>query len=441
MTGLTGVAPGTAVRARPRKAERARDGVGLITAYLCLLIAVPSRLVFKPLGAGGTPAALVALFGLVAWIGAWMVPSRGVPHARHQPVRWGLAMFSIAVLASYLAGVTQFLPAGELRSADRGLIALAAWSGIVLMVADGIDSRERLELVLRRFVIAAAILAAIGILQFLTGFDITKLLKIPGLSENQPLALINQRSSFRRVAGTASHPIEFGVVLAMALPVALHCAFTAVQGRLWRWVAVALIGAAIPMSLSRSAILGLLAAALVLLPTWSPRRLAGAALLLPVFAVAMKGVAPGLLGTIKSLFTGLQSDPSFQGRTEDYAVVGKFISQAPVFGRGFGTFNPGDYVLLDNQYLGTLIETGMVGLITLLLLFLIGIFTARGARRRSNDPDFRDLGQSLAASVMVAMVSFVTFDAFAFPMATGTTFLVIGLAGAAWRVAVEAEDD
>src|SRR4029450_3989372 len=214
---------------------------------------------------------------------------------------------------------------------------------------------------------------------------------------------------------------------------------TAVRGRVWRWIPVLLIVVGIPMSLSRSAILGLLAAALVLLPTWSPRRLTGAALLLPVFAVAMKGVAPGLLGTIKSLFTGLQSDPSFQGRTEDYAVVGKFISQAPVFGRGFGTFNPRDYVLLDNQYLGTLIETGAVGLTALLLLFLIGIFAARGARQRSNDPDYRDLGQTLAASVMVAMVSFVTFDAFAYAMATGTTFFVIGCAGAAWRIAAEAE--
>jgi O-antigen ligase len=437
VTDLASVAP--AAPALAARVDRRRDTLGLITVFLCLLVAVPSRLVFKPLGAGGTPAALVALFGLVAWVGAWMVPSRGVGHARHQPLRWGLTMFVIAILASYLAGVTRFLPAGELRSADRGMIALAAWCGIVLMLADGIDDRARLELVLRRFVVAATVLAAVGILQFLTGFDLSKVLKIPGLTENEPLALINERASYRRVAGTAAHPIEYGVVLAMSLPIALHVAFTAIQGRLWRWVSVVLIATAIPMSVSRSAILGLLAGALVLLPTWPPKRLFGAALLAPVFAVAMKGVAPGLLGTLKSLFTGIQSDPSFQGRTEDYAVVGKFIAQAPVFGRGFGTFNPADYVLLDNQYLGMLIETGGVGLAALLLLFLIGIFTARGARWRSNDPDFRDLSQSLAATVMIAMVSFVTFDAFAFPMATGTTFFMLGCAGAAWRVAAEAE--
>jgi polysaccharide biosynthesis protein PslJ len=425
--------------AAARTARRQHDTLGLLTCFLLLLVLVPSRLVFKPLGASGTPAAMLALFGLMSWACAWLVPSL-TPGRWQQPVRWAIGLFGLAVLASYLPAVTTYLAGGGIRSADRGLITVAVFAGIALMVADGIHTRKRLDTLMKRLTLAGAILAGIGIMQFLTGIDPTDYIRIPGLSANEAIISINARAGFRRVAGTAVHPIEFGVVLAMILPIALYVAFSAPKRTgFWRWTAVALIGMAIPMSLSRSAFLGLFTAAMVILPTWSGRRLFTAALLLPVFAVAMRSVASGLLGTIKSLFTGLAGDPSFQGRTEDYAVVGQFIGEAPLFGRGFGTFDPVEFVLLDNQYLGTLIETGAFGLLMLIVLFLIGIFTARGARRRSVDERERELAQSIAASIAVAMVSFLTFDAFAFPMASEMTFFMLGCAGAAWRIAVTRE--
>jgi len=240
------------------------------------------------------------------------------------------------------------------------------------------------------------------------------------------------------VAGTAVHPIEFGVVLAMIFPLALWRAFNTARGAgLWPWASVGLLAVAIPMSLSRSAFLGLFAVAVVLLPTWPGTRVLGAVLVAPVFTVAMQAVAHGLLGTIKSLFVGLTSDPSFQGRTDDYKVVGRFIGQSPLFGRGFGTFDPAKYVLLDNQYLGITIELGYFGLAALLGLFVVGIAAARSARRRgpAGDERWRELCQCLAASVTVCLISFVTFDALAFPMCAAMTFLVLGCAGAAWRIA------
>ena len=39
------------------------------------------------------------------------------------------------------------------------------------------------------------------------------------------------------------------------------------------------------------------------------------------------------------------------------------------------------------------------------------------------------------AFVLAFLISFVTFDAFAFPMCAAMTFLVLGCAGAAWRIA------
>jgi O-antigen ligase len=188
------------------------------------------------------------------------------------------------------------------------------------------------------------------------------------------------------------------------------------------------------MSLSRSAMLALAVSVPLLLLTWPPSRRLGTFLVLAVGLVGMRFAVPGLLGTIKSLFVHIRSDPSFQGRTDDYAVVGRFIARSPVFGRGFGTFDPNRYVLLDNQYLGTLIETGVVGVLALFLLFSAGVACALAAARRAVDPDGRDLAHALTASIVATVASFATYDALAFPMATMVTFLILGCSGALWRL-------
>jgi O-antigen ligase len=115
-----------------------------------------------------------------------------------------------------------------------------------------------------------------------------------------------------------------------------------------------------------------------------------------------------------------------------------FVEQAPISGRGFGTFLP-SYHILDNQYLMTAIEAGLLGVTALVLLLLTGVFTARGVRRRIKDPDARDLAQCLAASAAVAVCTFATYDELSFPMSTGLTFLVLGAIGALWRMYVSTD--
>jgi O-antigen ligase len=374
------------------------------------------------------------------WANARLVPGLRVPRG-FQPIRLGMAAFAVSLFASYAAAFTRGTLIGvESRGADRGMLKLVAWSGMALLAADGIASRERLERLLRRVVVAGVLLSGLGILQFTTGFDVRPWSNIPGLSVDTGYDLISHRSTFRRVAGTAVHPIEFGVVLALILPIALHYAFNPRPGtKLYRWIAVAAILVGIPMSLSRSGILGLFAAFLVLFPAWPSARRLQVLIVAPVFAVAMRLAIPGLLGTITSLFTSLTSDGSYQGRTVDYAAVAPLIKERPWLGRGFGTYIPQIYRFVDNQYLMSVVETGFIGLGLLLLLLLVGIGTARGARRRSAEPVTRDLAQSLAASVMVALVSFITFDALSFPMVSALTFLILGCAGALWRFSVQEE--
>ncbi len=188
------------------------------------------------------------------------------------------------------------------------------------------------------------------------------------------------------------------------------------------------------MTVARSAVLGGFVVLVMLFPSWTSTQRLKALVVIPIFLFAMRLLIPGLLGTLRSMFLNASTDNSVKGRTEDYAAVSHFVSQRPIFGRGYGTFLPQLYRVLDNQYLGTIVEAGFVGLATLLLLMCVGVFTARGARMRAADAGTRGLAQSLAASLGAALVCFVTFDAFSFPMVTGVFFLLLGCSGAIWRL-------
>ncbi len=428
-------APGTR-----RRTGRSVDAVSVLTVYLVLLVGIPAVFVVGPLGAAGRPAGLFAMtFGLV-WVLGRIVPGSGLAGG-HQPVRVVAIGFLLAVFASYLVVTTSPFRAGDLSAADRGVLQALGLVGVTLFAADAMVDRERIVVLLRRVVTGAEVMAVVGIAQFLAGFDVFRYVRFPGLRPNGTYVAFYHDSGFRRVSSTAGHPIEFGAVMAMILPLALHFAFfSEPEHRRRRWVGVGLIALAIPMSLSRSAVLGTTAALVILLVSWTPEQRKRVLTALPFFAVGVRVAIPGLLGTIVSAFQHIGGDPSFQGRNERRAMVGQFIAGHPYFGRGFGTFDPVKYVLLDNAYVGTTVELGYVGLVVLLSFFAVGFFCARGVRRRARDARERDLAGALAASIVVPAVEFVTFDAFAYAIITGMVFLLVGCAGALWRISRATDD-
>jgi O-antigen ligase len=171
----------------------------------------------------------------------------------------------------------------------------------------------------------------------------------------------------------------------------------------------------------------------VLFPTWPGKRRLQALGAIAVFTVVMRLFIPGLVGTLFSLFDNLSGDPSIQHRTQDYARADVQIAMHPVLGRGFGTYLPQKYGPLDNQYLGTLVETGIIGLAALIFILLAGVYAALRIRMTAKDPVIRDLGQTLIASLSVIIVADATYDAFGFIMATGMCFMLVGICGALWR--------
>lgn len=434
----TVVAPPREIEHQLREPARIRvraDGATLACIFACVLLVLPGKLALRGLPISLTPAEALGLFVGLWWLCTHFTTTLGVAKGRNV-VRTVLLLNATGLLATYAYATAGHIPPDELSILDHAMVLAFAYIGVGLLMCDGVRTRDRLDVVLRTVVVAASIVAVVGALQFLFDFDITEWLALPGLRTAADDVSVWERSSFRRVSATTTNPIEFGVVCAMTLPLAAHYGFRAhAAGRStygW-WLCGLLIGSGLMFSVSRSAMLGLAGVALVLLIGWTGRRRLHALWVVALFAVAIKFTAPGLLGTFYSLFANAGSDDSVKWRTMDYAAAGAEISQHPWLGRGLGTWYAPKYLVFDNQYLLSLVQTGIIGLVLFVAVFLGAIYAALRSRWLSDDPHARDLGLTLAACLVVPLIGAATFDLLSFHAITGLSFLIVGAAGALLR--------
>lgn len=418
----------------PTAARSGWDAVTVLTVGMVLNCALPSYLSVSALGPLGRPG-VVWFLGAVLWW-EWSQLQRSFPLGiQPQPARRWLFIFLGVMLASYALNNFAGLPADEARAADSGLLKGLSWIGMFLIANDGITDRQRLLVLLRRMATIGALMSALGLLQFFTGESFISSLYIPGFTVGADFDNIQSRDGFLRAAGTASHPLEYGVVLCMSLPIAVTLAINEVKGRaIFRWLSVGVVLGASALSVSRSALIGVATALVVLLPSWSRAARLRAVIVLAVGILAVYLFVPGMVGTVRGLFSGLSEDSSTQSRTNSYAVAFDMASRNPFIGRGFDTFLP-SYRILDNEYLLLLIELGVVGLSTFVLLVLAGIYCCVRARTRFKDPLMRQLSFAVISSLAAGGVMFAFFDALSFPMAASFMFLTVGIAGAIWRIA------
>ena len=223
----------------------------------------------------------------------------------------------------------------------------------------------------------------------------------------------------------------------MLLPLAVYLAMYDIErSKALRWFPVICIAVAIPASVSRSAIL-----AVGWLSACSSSRCPPAHRLRALAAVAV-GVAAifmtshGLIGTLKSFFLAGTSDPSVAHRVNNYPFVEQLVRAAPWFGQGGGTYIAQDAVhILDNQYLTTAIELGLVGVAALAFSSLAGSGSARRPWPHRRPKSCVTFAPRSPASALAATLCSATFDSLSFPMFVNVQALVVGLIGAAWLLA------
>ncbi|WP_127360097.1 O-antigen ligase family protein [Actinacidiphila soli] len=435
---------GTSVVLRPRDSlpapperrgllSRRVDATAVLTVYLVLAFFIPSNLALPALGGVGTPANVFALLGLLWYLATWL-GGRILPAPGTRLARVAMCVLGAAVLLAYIADASRESSHEEVLGADRGLIGFMVWVSLVVLTSAGIQDRGRLDVLMRRVVVMGTVVAAIGYYDFFSATNIADSIHIPGLQTSVAQVTAMDRGSFTRPRSTTAQPLEFGGMLAILVPFAIQQAFDPVRRHLHvlrRWGPVAIMAGALPLTVSRTSIIGILLIALVMVPRWKPQRRWTALGVMTGSVGGFKVIIPGLIGTITTLFATFlsNSDSSTQARTVKYSAITPYLREHPLFGRGFGTFTPDLYFFTDNQYMLTLAEMGALGMIALLALFITGIHHGGAVRRLARTESDRELGQAFFASSLVALVISATFDSLSFPMFAGMFFLTLGAGG------------
>jgi hypothetical protein len=434
------VAVRSSASTRVRAVAKASGAIIILQLFAISLYVFPSDSVIRAIGANGYVASLVGLFALGVWL---VVVAMGlhrpgeVKHPARVPL---LALWTVGLISYYFMNRREHTEE-VLLAADRWLIMLAMVTGIVLVAAEGLRSLEDVKRVLRVVVAAGSFAGIVAAMQFWFDFDLTPTLRsLPGFTLNADNVAISARADVARVAGTAIHPIELGVVAGMLLPLAVFLAMHDTHRRaLWRWLPVACIGVAVPVSVSRSGVIAALLAITIFIVLLPPvPRLYGFAIV-PVVLLGIYTAVPNVVDTLSSYFQAGTNDLSVATRVDDYPLVVKLVGHHPFFGQGGGSYFPVDaYQIFDNEFFKTAVELGLFGLAALLVFLAAPIITSFVARRRSDDLELRTLCGALAGAGAAGLVCSATFDSFSFPMFVGTEALVVGLSACVWRLTSKA---
>jgi hypothetical protein len=312
---------------------------------------------------------------------------------------------------------------------------------LIYFIVSVIRSRRDVDRMLRLLVGGGTIIAVAALFEWRTGSNLFNWYGrvIPFLHYVDE-GIAQTRGSGSRARASAQHPIAFSAAVVVLLPLAIYL-FQRDRRKIWLICAAILtLGALSTGSRTGTTMLIAVVVAYAVIKPREAIRLSPA--LIPMLIV-IQIVMPGTLGTMKSMLNPsyVIKEQSFDnggggtGRVADLGPALAKWSRQPLLGQGFGTNQAdpnakagSDQQILDDQWLGSLLEIGALGVLSLLWLYGRAIRQlARRARADTSSDSW--LAASLATSVICFAVGMLTFDAFAFVQVTFFSFIVLGFAG------------
>lgn len=414
---------------------------------------------------------LIAIL-LAFWIAALLVDSD--VRLRGSAVDGPLLLFALAVTASIALNPGSITSFDVLRSlagpgttdtirgleairivdvsedVAKALLFLVSFYLAFYFIVSVARSPRAIHIVLKTLVLGAAGVAVFAIVERRTNYNVFDHLEgwVPlvnfegGLPEEGIV-----RGGRQRVYGSAQHPIALAALLVMVVPLSLYLAHQT-RRRIWYAAAAALTLGALA-TVSRTSVTMLAVVGIVFLSLRPAIMKPVLVLLVPALLVVHLAI-PGTIGSLRQAFfpsEGLIADQTvYGGRISGERLAPQIdaIQQQPAFGQGYGTRvtsgREANARILDNQWLGTAVETGLVGVFAWLWLFVR--FLRRAGSEAKRDQSGRGwLLAALAASVAAFAVGMLTFDAFSFIQATFVLFVVLALGSStlAWRGAWPSE--
>ncbi len=417
----------------------------LVALIVLLIMLIPMRRYTLPSGLPFElePYRLVVAFVAAGWLGSLLIDRR--VRIRRTGLEPALALFVLAIVFSMT------MNPGRVNAVSSILVkTLMFWASyfVVVYLLPSVIRRIDLDLVCKALVGSGAIVSTGAIIQSRMHYNV-----FDHLSTVMPFLHLGQlplqtgdftavsRGGRLRAYASAQHPIALGAAIAMLVPLAVYLAKKTGQRR-W-WASAVLLLLALFATVSRTGFLMLIVALAVIV--WLRYREVKRywPALIPVLALIHFAV-PGTFGTVVQSFfpkgglVAQQTNAAVgSGRLATLKpVLRNEFSPNPLFGEGFGTRISGDNgpsvrsnaPILDNEWAGMLVETGIVGAFALGWIIVRSVRMLARISRSEPGPDGW-LAVALAAGIASFGVGMFTFDAFSFIQVTFLFFLFLGLTG------------
>jgi hypothetical protein len=372
---------------------------------------------------------------VTAWLVALLVDPR--VRLRRSGLETPILGFALVALFSLVVNPGRLRISGITVEAVKSLTFFLSFVLVFYLVVSVVRSTDTVDSLLKIVVGSGALVAALAVIENRTNYNLFDHLGfLPGLTFHDPRldAAAFDRGGRLRAYASAQHPIALAAVLVMLIPVGLYLARRYRQKRWWAATALIALGAA--ATVSRTGVVMLLVALLVLL-ILRPRQTARILRFVPLLVLLVAMFSPNSIrglydafapkgGLIKEQSQLVANNPNAQARLADVVPSLRKFSHHPFLGICFGTRVLPSYTILDDQWLGSLLETGIVGVFLLALLFFRSLRRLGSVAMRDTSPR-GELCAALAASSAAFGVGMLTFDTFAFIQVTYVFFLLLGL--------------
>lgn len=420
----------------------------LLGLILVVILFIPIR---RYTVAANMPIELEPYRVLIAVVLAlWLCALAGDPE-----VRWRATGLEAPIITTLLAILISLaLNLGAVNAISELVLKQAtffvSYVLVVYFIVSVVAADRPLDRMLRLLTAGGTLLAIAALIEWQTGTNLFN-----GLGRVMPFLHYVDigepvvRGTGVRALGSAQHPIALGAALVMLIPLAVYL----YRRDSWPgWLACGGILTAGALSTgSRTAALMLIVLLVVFI--WL-RRADSVRLipyLLPLVVVIQIGM-PGTLGTFRAILNPsyVLNEQSVEGGTGSGRVadLGPSLEEwthKPLFGQGFGTRVTGTELqaggtltddsgaqILDNQWLGSLLEIGAVGVLGLMWIFARAVRRlARRARADQSVDGF--LAATIAASLAAYAVGLFTYDALAFIQVTFFGFVILAFGSVALR--------
>lgn len=406
-----------------------------VAAFIAMIYLVPFDAIQLPVPLPVDPK-LDRFFVIGALVVFLAIVFAGPRQLRLRSVPFGvlILLFVGIAIASALLNIAPLMNLSEGTLALKKVFLLVCNAIVFYIVASSVKPREVPRFAL--LIAGLATLTAIGtIIQYRSGVNwFYRLARdvLPGAVSVAPPPV---HAAYDRpaVTGPTGHGLADVAILAVGFLFALVFAIGAGTARRKTigFLAAGLILIGAFSTLRKTGIVAP-AVGVLLVVLMRPRSLKYLAPLAVGFALATSVLAPGAIANLREQVTGHSSESamSIDGRTSDYAAVWPDVLHHPLLGRGFGTYDPFKYRILDNQILLLLVEVGVVGLLAYLAVIFYATYVGCRAARCLTDARARSFALAVAAISVAFFIVQLLFDALSFPQVPYIFFIVLGLLAA-----------